>query len=551
MDSLANDDQAPNRASQEHVTQHDVDFGRPSSPEHMPSGQIDCFESLEAVGTTNSGSQSPYQENLSDSGLSHLHMSPVSSAAQVAFSAMQYLPCPLMVLNGLKTLVLANDAMVRLLGIEDDDDDTASHDGNLISDRLKGQRLSQMGIDMHQDGTPIWVMWDTFLDSISEDTGLHIDEETVHLGAESMEGDLTPTAERSDSLGASSKDIEKSMVRDVVVEVVLTPPQILASHFTNGSSHVTTATFAKMIITVWEIERERFFTLTFTSTDRNHTSVPSSTVQTREVMTTAKHSSIRSISSGSGPDSASQSSPPSVSSGRSSAQGGTSRVSARTSSTTASMSASPFPPLGPPSKKSRSNWPSSLQKIVMMKEALLDNTQTPVVAMWKDESLTIPNKAARRLFHPSADLGQIKDGAELVTKWHAWDETFTTRLDPSEYPISVLVRTQTPFSSFKIGMFDPETGQKMIFDVQGDAIRDETTGEFLAGIITCKDITGMTQQISDIKQKDEQRFQLICDSMPQMIWTSTPKGMHDCKYFSAPRLPIRAWPRPADFWDLS
>lgn len=147
--------------------------------------------------------------------------------------------------------------------------------------------------------------------------------------------------------------------------------------------------------------------------------------------------------------------------------------------------------------------------------------------MWKDESLTIPNRAARRLFHPSADLTKVKDGFDLVTKWHVWDETFTRQLDPSEYPISVLVKTQTPFSSRIIGMYDPETNRKIVLDVLGEAIRDESTGEFLAGIVTCKDITSMREEINEIKEKEEQRLQLICDSMPQMIWTTTPDGMHD------------------------
>jgi PAS domain-containing protein len=163
----------------------------------------------------------------------------------------------------------------------------------------------------------------------------------------------------------------------------------------------------------------------------------------------------------------------------------------------------------------------------MMKDALLDGTETPILAMWKDESLTVPNKAARRLFHPTADLSQVKDGFDLVTKWHVWDETFTERLDPSEYPISYLIKSQTPFSSRKIGLYDPETNRKLTFDCLGEAIRDTTTGEFLAGIVTCRDITSMTEQINEIKEKDEQRFQMICDSMPQMIWTTTPEGLHD------------------------
>jgi len=163
----------------------------------------------------------------------------------------------------------------------------------------------------------------------------------------------------------------------------------------------------------------------------------------------------------------------------------------------------------------------------MMKEALLDNTTVPILAMWKDESLTIPNKAARELFHPTADLSNVKDGFDLVSKWDVWDETFTKRIDPADYPISVLVRTQTEFSSHKIGMNDPSTNKKIVFDCLGEALRDEDTGEFLAGIVTCRDITSITEQINDIKEKDEQRFQIICDSMPQMIWTTTPDGLHD------------------------
>ena len=91
----------------------------------------------------------------------------------------------------------------------------------------------------------------------------------------------------------------------------------------------------------------------------------------------------------------------------------------------------------------------------------------------------------------------------------------------------MLIKTQTPFSSRKIGICDPETDGKLVLDCLGEAIRDQNTGEFLAGMVTCRDITQMTNQINEIKEKEEQKFQLICNSMPQMIWTATPEGMHD------------------------
>ena len=426
----------------------------------------------------------------------------------------------MMILNGLKTLIMANEAMGELLGTVDEDGDTACDDGLSALDRLRGQTLSQLGIDLIQDGRPVWVTWESFLDSLAEEMGTRMEDEPPNVESENGEGDATPTAKTADYLSRTlNANKNNSVVQDAVVEVVLTPPQIRASYFARPSHKHPRYMLAKMIITVWEVEDEKFFTLTFTNTDATQTSLPGSRGQSRHVIKPTKNHSLGSTGSGSAP----HSSPSSVSSGWSSSHGGS------TNPTSVSMSSSPFPPLGPPSANTASA-PSSLQKVVIMKNALLDNTETPIYAMWKDESLAIPNKAARKLFHPSADLTSVTDGLDLVSKWHMWDETFTTRLDPSEYPISVLIRTQTPFSSRKIGMYDPATGGKLILDCLGEAIRDENTGEFLAGMITCRDITRVTNEINEIKEKDEQRFHLICDSMPQLIWTTTPDGM--CDWFS-------------------
>lgn len=498
----------------------DADYERPISPLQMPPGQIDGLESLQADNYHKSRGQSPNGRNSSDS-LLHLNIPRGPSAADLAMSALQYLPYPVMVLNNLKTLVMANDAMGRILGIEDQDGDVVSDDGISISNRLKGQTLNQLGIDMLQEGRPVWVTWDTFLDSIADDLGQQMVESMDAPQSESGEGDITPTAERAEPvIGASKSHHERPTVHDAVVEVIIAQEKVSQSAFVTKHSKGVRHTFAKMIITVWEIEDESFYTLTFTNTDTNQTTLPTSR-QPRQVTRAAKHRSFGSVGSGS------HSSPSSGGSGKSSNQGGSSSSSsAITSPTNASMSTSPFPPLGPPSQASLSSAPSTLQKIILMKDALMDTTSVPILAMWRDESLTIPNKAARRLFHPTADLTNVKDGYDLVTKWHVWDETFTTRMDPSEYPISVLIKTQTPFSSRKIGLIDPETNRKLVFDCLGEAIRDEE-GTFLAGVVTCRDITTMTEVITEIKAKDEQRFQLICESMPQMIWTTTPEGLHD------------------------
>ncbi|KAH7319265.1 hypothetical protein BKA65DRAFT_409056 [Rhexocercosporidium sp. MPI-PUGE-AT-0058] len=431
----------------------DEDYERPISPLHMPPGQIDGLESLQADSYRKSRGQSPNRRGSSGS-LLHLDIYQGPSPADLAMAALQYLPYPIMVLNNMKTLVMANDAMGRLLGIEDQDGDVASDDGMSVSDKLKGQTLNQLGIDMLQDGRPVWVTWDSFLNSIAEDIGQQLVEDMDGSHSEAGEGDATPTAERLEpTIAHANSHKDRSTVHDAVVEVIIAQEKcsqvlLAAAHQSKGVNH----TFAKMIITVWEIDDDSFFTLTFTNTDTNQTSLSTSR-KPRPVPRAAKNRSFGSVGSGS------HSSPSSAGSGKSSLQGGSSSSSsAITSPTNASMSTSPFPPLGPPSQASHSGAPSTLQKIILMKDALMDTTSVPILAMWKDESLTIPNKAARRLFHPTADLTNVKDGYDLVTKWHVWDENFTTRLDPSEYPISVL---------------------------------------------------------------------LICESMPQMIWTTTPEGLHD------------------------
>ncbi|KAK0118097.1 hypothetical protein ONS95_012402 [Cadophora gregata] len=501
------------------LPRNDDEYERPMSPLHMPPGQIDGLESLQADNYRKSRGQSPTRRNSSDS-LLHLDIPRIPLAADLAMSALQYLPYPVMILNSMKTLVMANDAMGRLLGIEDQDGDVVSDDGTSVSDKLRGQTLNQLGIDMLQEGRPIWVTWDTFLDGIANDLGQSLVEQLDGSRSESGEGDMTPTAERAEPLtGSSSSQKDRPMVHDAVVEVIIAQEKVTQSAFVTHHAKGVKHTLAKMIITVWDIEDESFYTLTFTNTEAKQTSLPKSR-QPRQAMRAAKHRSFGSVGSGS------HSSPSSGGSGKSSQGGSSSSSSAITSPTNASMSTSPFPPLGPPSQSSLSSAPSTLQKIILMKDALMDTTSVPILAMWRDESLTIPNKAARRLFHPTADLSNVKDGFDLVTKWHVWDETFTTRLDPSEYPISVLIKTQTPFSSRKIGLFDPETNRKLVFDCLGEAIRDED-GNFLAGVVTCRDITTMTEVITEIKAKDEQRFQLICESMPQMIWTTTPEGLHD------------------------
>ncbi|KAL6816486.1 hypothetical protein J3E69DRAFT_345566 [Trichoderma sp. SZMC 28015] len=451
-----------------------------------------------------SKSQSPFRLSM-----------PSISPGQVAFSAMQYLPVPVIVLNNLKTVVLANEAMGRMLGIISDD--LSDEDASATMDKLRGQTLSQVGIDMIQDGRPVWVTWEAFLDTLITEVGVrpsvsNHQRRPSHLGPS---GDATPTATMA--LGQATeqaKHIERP-TQDATVEVIITRKDITKTTFNSRykAKESEYHAFAKMIITVWEIEdKQTFFTLTFT----NAQSAPSIPLNSRRAI--ARSSILEAVEK----KTISTSNASSVASSRDSSS------PLFYSPGVITISSSPFPPMGPPTVASHSqaSTPSVLQKMIRMKDALIDSTQMPVVAMWKDGSVTFPNKAARQLFPVGADLDSSGDGFNLLEKWEVYNEDFTRQLDVSEYPISILLRTETPFASKRIGMYARD-GKKIIFDVLGEGIYDETTHEFLAGIVTGRDVTMMREEITHIKERDEERFKIICDAMPQLVWTARPDGMHD------------------------
>ena len=517
LQQTSDDLDAPTKDIHLSESQSKVQQDGTKAPTYLVDGEKSTGESLKAPSQSADRGASP---NRNANGALHLDMPTTPSAPALALGALQYLPYPIIVLNSLKTLVMANESMRRLMGIEEEDGDTMSDDGRTWQDDLKGKGLNQLGIDMLQDGRPVWVDWDAFLQAVADETGAtHDVQEEPTTGQQ--DGGITPTG-RIDEVTDDGKDgqTNQTSVRDAVIEVLITRPDMPASYF---GSHQEPAKakpiFAKMIITVWEIEEVSYYTLSFTATESSTSAIP--TRNHSKPVTRAVKNHAATAGSALSYKSASSS----TSSGRGSSHG-SGRPSAITSPSSASMSASPFPPLGPPSKLNTSA-PSSLQKIMMMKDALLDNTQMPIVAMWKDESLSVPNAAARRLFHPEVDSNHPRDGYDLISKWDVWDETFTEKLDPSQYPISVLIRTQTPFASRKIGMYDPDTKKRIVYDCSGEGIFDPKTGEFLAGFVVCKDVTSFTDTINEIRERDEQRFELICDSMPQMIWTTTPAGMHD------------------------
>ena len=150
-----------------------------------------------------------------------------------------------------------------------------------------------------------------------------------------------------------------------------------------------------------------------------------------------------------------------------------------------------------------------------MKDAIIDAMKMPVMVMWHDESLTIQNKATSRLLHTTS-TSTPNNPLEMLSQFKYCTEDFERQLQPEEYPIIQLVRTRKPFSKWKIGLKDPQSRRKN-FDCSGEAIIDESTGEFIAGLIVLNDVTEYKDIIKAQNDENDQQFEMICDTMPQMV----------------------------------
>jgi PAS domain S-box-containing protein len=145
--------------------------------------------------------------------------------------------------------------------------------------------------------------------------------------------------------------------------------------------------------------------------------------------------------------------------------------------------------------------------------------------MWKDENFGIPNKALMRLL-PRDAVYLPGDQRAFLSQFTVWTEDFQRELTIDEFPIVELCRTRQR-TKRQIGMRQPVTGTRLVFEVNSEPVFHEESGDFLGGIVIFKDITEFTKQIAAQIQENEKQFEYIANFMPVMVWTTTPDGLHD------------------------
>lgn len=363
-----------------------------------------------------------------------------------------------------------------------------------------------------------------FLNSVVEDSSsssTHL-EETLERSSES--GGSTPTGAVANSYSVekppkllprlSSTNLARTVVRDVSVDVVILPSNRDGTRCvpkSTKSSNDSNALQATLIISIWSIENTQYFTMTFTSArtvESPQSSRPSSRFVTRTATSFNLRKSRSSTSSSSDRRSGSNSNP---------------------ASKVASPNTLPveFPPRGPPllAKNDVTITASIFQKASQMKDAILNSINMPAYAMWKDESFGLPNKALLQ-FVTRDESYNVSDQRAFLGEFNIFTEDFSRKLEVDEFPIMHVCRTQKK-SSRKLGMRHPVTGVSHIFDVTGEPVLHDTTGEFLGGFVTFKDVTEYTDKIAAQVEKNEKQFEYIANFMPVMVWTTTPEGAHD------------------------
>ncbi|KAL1311732.1 hypothetical protein AAFC00_001827 [Neodothiora populina] len=461
----------------------------------------------------------------------------------MALAALQYLPMPLLVLSSEKAIVLANEAMGRLLGVDlqmpylDTGSSHAaastarrnSQDFLTATDIFRGVTMASLGVDLLQNASPVWIPWDNFLESVKEDAMSAFEaDQTASDG-----GDVTPTAD--DHSGARSPprsipltraNLARTTVHDVAVDVVFSTnrhPHTGLPKFTKSESNksgsekdIASHIQSTVIISVWTIDDSQFYTLTFTSATDTRSSV--SRTSHRNVARTQTTHHATSYGSGSSSSSSSRRAHHS-----------------NKGSASASPSVNPPPslPNGPPVlTATAATEPSLFSKSNRLKDALLNSLNDPAFAMWKDESFGIPNRAAIRLILPDEEeaFHSVQDQRDFLARYILWKGDFSSQLEMEEYPIMHLMSRRMAFKNRRVGMYHPKTGAQMLFDVDGEPILDDDTGEFLGGFVIFHDVTVYANTIIAQQVQNERQFESITNMIPQMIWTTTPEGQHD--YYS-------------------
>ncbi|KAK6344195.1 hypothetical protein TWF696_007836 [Orbilia brochopaga] len=400
------------------------------------------------------------------SNASHASVTPESLGS----AALRHSPNPALVLSAAsKQILFCNHAVERLFHRvrtqSDKESDLFARSPPLTSDTARGHSLPDVGIGLIQEGAAVFVEfgWNRLLDALVPQHGNRLFEPS----------DPNQPGGRRYSPGDDEQG-EEVELKDASVEVVFSVPQIKVDQgtptrtprFLREASALSTASSpsgnarldGSCTITPFKSEEAFYFLLTFVHIGPIDNQLQGPTTR----------SSVLPASSG---------------------------AWVRRAENTGVISPS-FSTLhrGPAGNELQM---TILQKMAIMKNAVLDTMAVPVFATWLDGSCTFANKAGMHWaavdIPPYFDLGFMDDS--WTSKFRIYDPEFKAELPLEDYPLVRLCRSRKPLISQKVGLININKDRK-VFDAAGEGILNDE-GEWVAGLIWLRDVTQMREEFEN------------------------------------------------------
>ncbi|KAF3157116.1 hypothetical protein TWF569_004021 [Orbilia oligospora] len=417
-------------------------------------------------------------------------MAPSSDASHASvtldslyYAALQHSPSPALILSGgTKQIEFCNYSMERLFHAVRTNSDKESNPFSQVplvtSDMAKGYSLSEMGVGLIHEGSAVFVefSWTRLLDALRPMTRnkLFPQENLPEKDQATIKNDHRILLEETNS----DRGVER--IKDASVDVVFSLPQVKFefgsdkndSRFLHGSPVYTAANSpsgnarfeGKCIITSFDNDARFYYLLTFVN-------VGPVDYTTSELV--AHRSSKLPASSGAWIK-------------RNNIENDCSGL-IDLNIDLLSLQISP----------SSDTQLTVLQKMAIMKNAVLDTMAVPVFATWLDGSCTFANKTG--LFWAAVDIPASGDMGFMdhhwTSKFKVYDAEFKAELELEQYPLVRLCRSQKPLISQKVGLIN-KYGNRKVFDVAGEGILDDN-GNWVAGLIWLRDVTQMQEEFED------------------------------------------------------
>lgn len=266
----------PEQRHQQPDPRHDSGWTSPQAPERLTDSMAQSGpranssprastsrSSAQHVERANRLSMSPHERPVSP-GSTRTLSSPHSTPSQIALFAFQHLPVPLLVLSSLKTVVLANEAMGRLLG---EIQQAADEEKTPTPEHLRGQSLSQLGVNAAQDGHSTSVDLEQYLDALISHVEHTEDARPDRSDVQQRlhdDGHGIPTVDPINTIAA--EEVTQLSGQPTTVEVVISGKH--ADRLSSSEPRLKTTSpqrHARMTVTTLApMNEETYFTLTFT-----------------------------------------------------------------------------------------------------------------------------------------------------------------------------------------------------------------------------------------------------------------------------------------------